>query len=72
MSSQRLTLPVVGMSCGGCVSSVQRALGAVDGVLQVVEVRLDPGDATIEFDPSRTERAALVSAIEDAGFDVPA
>jgi len=66
---ETITLKVNGMSCGGCVGSVTRALKATPGVSDAV-VRLDARDATITFDPARTNAAALKSAIESAGYDV--
>jgi copper chaperone len=68
---QDITLSVTGMTCGGCVNSVQRVLAALPGV-QSVNVTLDPGQAQVVFDPARTDRAALVQAIVDAGFGVAA
>jgi len=64
-----ITLSVTGMTCGGCVNSVQKVLTALPGV-QSVEVTLTPGQARVTFDPSKLERAALVQAIVDAGFGV--
>ena len=64
-----IVLSVTGMTCGGCVSSVQKVLTAVPGV-QSVEVTLTPGQARVLVDPARVDRAALVQAIVDAGFGV--
>jgi len=62
-------LSVTGMTCGGCVSSVQRVLTALPGV-QSAEVSLTPGQAHVTYDPTRIDRAALAQAIVDAGFGV--
>lgn len=64
-----ITLTVTGMSCGGCVNSVQNVLKALPGV-QAVEVTLNPGQARVSYDDSRVDRAALVAAIVGAGFGV--
>ena len=66
---QDITLSITGMTCGGCVNSVQKVLTAVPGV-QSVEVTLTPGQARVLVDPARVDRAALVQAIVDAGFGV--
>ncbi len=58
-----------GMTCGGCVASVTRALKAVAGVGDVA-VTLAPGSARVTFDESAVTEADLRGAIEDAGFDV--
>ncbi len=62
-------LKVQGMTCGGCVASVERVLKALDGVGKV-DVSLDRGEATVEYDRARVTRDALTAAIEDAGYDV--
>ncbi len=64
-----IVLSVTGMTCGGCVNSVQRVLAALPGV-ERVEVTLQPGQARVVFDASRVDRAALVQAVVDAGFGV--
>ena len=64
-----INLSITGMTCGGCVSSVQRVLTAVPGV-QSVEVTLTPGQAYVVYDPAQTDRAALTQAVVDAGFGV--
>jgi copper chaperone len=61
------TLKVAGMTCGGCVASVTKALKAVDGV-STVAVSLNPGEAKIEFDDGTTSFAHLRAAVERAGY----
>ena len=63
------TLKVGGMTCGGCVSSVTKALRAVDGVKDVA-VSLQAGEARIEFDENATAPDRLRAAVERAGYDV--
>jgi copper chaperone len=62
-------LKVTGMSCGGCVGSVTKALKAVDGVDEV-SVSLDAGEATINYDEHVTSMAILKSAVIAAGYGV--
>jgi copper chaperone len=64
-----IILTVTGMTCGGCVNSVQKVLLALPGV-QRADVTLSPGQARVVFDPALVERTALVKAIVDAGFGV--
>jgi copper chaperone len=68
---ETITMNVKGMSCGGCVASVTRVLKAVPGV-DNVNVTLDPGAATVSYDPQRTDATKLRGAVEDAGYDVVA
>ena len=65
---QTLTLKIDGMTCGGCVKSVTNVLQNLDGV-EKAEVSLENADATISFDESKIQPAALIEAVEDAGFD---
>lgn len=66
-----ILLSVTGMTCGGCVNSVQKVLTALPGV-QSAEVTLTPGQARVAFDPTQVDRAAMVQAVVDAGFGVNA
>lgn len=61
-------LIVTGMHCGGCVTAVTRALGAVPGVVDV-KVSLEGGAVTVRHDETATAEK-LVSAIEGAGYGV--
>ncbi len=61
------TLDVKGMTCGGCVRSVERVLKAIPGV-SAVEVSLEEGKVRIDYDGVPV--AQLSQAIEDAGFEV--
>lgn len=70
-SAQHITLPISGMGCGGCVRSVEKALNALPGISNVA-VSLEAAQVVVVIDPQRVTREELVTAIEDAGFDVPA
>lgn len=62
-------IPVSGMTCMGCVSGVKRVLGGIAGVASA-EVTLDPGQATVSYDPATTSLQSIKNAISDAGYDV--
>jgi len=66
-----LTLPITGMTCGGCVRSVTAVLQALPGV-ESVSVTLTPGQARVRFDEAQISTAQLAAAVEDAGFDIAA
>lgn len=66
---EKITLPVKGMTCMGCVASVKRVLGAMPGV-GGAEVSLEKAQAEVTYDPGRTGPEALKAAITDAGYDV--
>ncbi|MEO8936231.1 MAG: heavy metal-associated domain-containing protein [Burkholderiaceae bacterium] len=61
-------LDVKGMTCGGCTSSVQRAITGLNGV-EKVEVTLQPGSATVEADPARVTAQQIVSTLAAMGFE---
>jgi copper chaperone len=65
---ENTVLKVSGMSCGGCVASVTKVLQELPGVAKA-EVTLEPGEARVEFDSAQVSRAALMAAIDDAGFE---
>ena len=68
---ERIEIRVEGMTCGGCVNSIQNALNQREGVLRAT-ADLDGGTVTVEFVPTVIRREALEEAITDAGFDVAA
>jgi copper chaperone len=65
---ENTVIKVGGMSCQGCVKNISGVLGAMAGVA-TADVSLEAGEARVAFDPQTVTRAALVDAIEDAGFD---
>ena len=62
-------LPIDGMSCAACAGRVEKALRAVPGVASA-NVNLATERADIRLS-APVERAALVGAVESAGYDVP-
>lgn len=67
MAKAKVELTVEGMTCQGCVRSVQRKLSKVTGV-QSAHVDLEAGRATVEYDDSLANLAQLVDAIEQIGY----
>lgn len=66
---QTLTLNIKGMSCGGCVSAIERAVGELFGVSSVA-VDLSAAQAVVVYDDSQVKPSAISTVIEEAGFDV--
>ena len=60
-----IRLKIDGMSCGHCVSAVRRALAAVPGVREVIEVNLERGVAQVE---GEVEPRRLIEAVEAEGY----
>ncbi|GHG05309.1 hypothetical protein GCM10017783_17330 [Deinococcus piscis] len=57
-------LDIAGMSCGHCVSAVEKALRSVPGV-DVVTVSLEEGKATVQ---GNAEQAAMLAAVAEEGY----
>ncbi len=62
------TITVEGMSCEHCEQTVEDALEGVDGV-ESVDVDRESERATVEGD---ADPQALVSAVDEAGYDASA
>lgn len=65
---KQIKIKIDGMTCGGCVSSVQKALQAVVGV-EAISVSLEDGLAVVAYDELVCDVSAIVETIEEAGFD---
>ncbi len=65
---ENTTIKIGGMSCQGCVKNITGVLSGLAGVGSA-DVSLEANEAKVAFDPQVVTRAALVDAIEDAGFD---
>jgi copper chaperone len=61
-------IAVKGMTCGHCVSAVQKEIGSLPGVTGV-EVELDTGTVRIIADPP-PDAAALRAAVDAAGYEI--
>ncbi|BCG56934.1 copper ion binding protein [Paenibacillus sp. URB8-2] len=62
-----VVLNVEGMSCGHCVSSVEKAVGNLGAS---AKADLASKTVAIDFDESRLSLDAIKEAIEDQGYDV--
>jgi P-type Cu+ transporter len=65
---ERVTIPVIGMTCAACQSFVQRTLASQSGV-QDATVNLMLHNATVTFDPAATSVKSLVENIRSTGYD---
>jgi copper chaperone CopZ len=62
-------LIVTGMTCGGCVNSLTRALKSVAGVSDV-NVSLETGETSVQYDENLTSPEQLKSAVDNAGYGI--
>ena len=63
------TLSVPDISCGHCKSSIEEAVGPLEGV-ELVEVAIDERTVSIDFDGTEGTFSAIVDAIEGQGYEV--
>lgn len=63
----KIDLNIQGMHCGGCEKAVRRAIEAVPSVL-LTTIDRGAGKAHVETSDD-LDPAALVSAVEDAGYE---
>ena len=68
MANTRITLPVEGMTCGACATTVQKRLADAPGV-QDAAVNYATGKATVLIDEGAVKVADLVRAVREVGYD---
>ncbi len=68
-TTKDLTLPITGMTCANCVSTVERTLKKLDGV-SFASVNLASERASVSYDPERVNQGALIERVRRAGYDV--
>lgn len=61
-------ITINGMHCAGCVNSVEKAIGRVDGI-KGVSVQLTTEKAEVEYD-GEFPAQAVKDAIENAGYEI--
>lgn len=64
-----LTLSVPDISCEHCKMSIEGAVDQLPGV-DKVEVHIEPKTVDVDFDEATLTLDAIVSAIEEQGYDV--
>lgn len=68
---QTLEIPISGMDCAECTQHVQHAIEKLPGV-QSVYVFLGTEKAVVKLDPSQVDMSSIRTAVQGAGYDVPA
>jgi Cu+-exporting ATPase len=62
-NTRQVTLPITGMTCANCVSTVERNLKKVEGVQQAA-VNLSSERATVAFDPNLAGLSDLIARVQ--------
>ena len=66
---QTAILNINGMTCMGCVTSIEKVLEKITGVSDS-DISLKKKQAKIQYDPERTNINKLKEAIVGAGFEI--
>ncbi|MDX2239857.1 MAG: heavy metal translocating P-type ATPase [Leptolyngbyaceae cyanobacterium bins.302] len=61
------TLKLRGMSCASCANSIEEVIRSVPGV-EACSVNFGAEQATVSYDPSKTDVAAIQEAVDEAGY----
>jgi len=69
MPSQRIELPVSGMTCASCVAAIEKGLSRIEGVAEA-SVNLATETATVTYDPEKTGLQQVVETVRDVGYEV--
>ena len=64
--TERLELPIEGMTCASCAARIERSLNKLEGVTASVNYATEK--AAVEYDPSEVTPDALVEAVEQVGY----
>jgi Cu+-exporting ATPase len=64
-------LPITGMTCANCVSTVERSIKKVPGVISA-QVNLSSERAAVDFDPKQANLNAMLQRVRKAGYDLAA
>ena len=70
MADRQITLPITGMTCANCVSTIEKGLRKLDGVSEVA-VNLATERATVTYDAAKLGQADLIQRVELVGYGVP-
>ena len=65
----QINLPITGMHCENCATTITRHLKKMDGIL-TADVSLATEYAAVTFDTSTLNEESIVDKIRDLGFDV--
>ncbi|VFR02913.1 unnamed protein product [Cuscuta campestris] len=64
-----LTFKIGGITCASCATSIETAVGGLDGVQSIMVSPLQ-GHAVVKFVPELISAMKIKEAVEDAGFEV--
>ena len=66
---EQATLTAPDISCGHCVTTINQAVGALDGVRRV-ETSEQTKQVQVEYDPRRVSLAQIEAVMDEEGYPV--
>jgi len=66
-TTQRLEMPIEGMTCASCANRIERQLNKLDGVEATVNYATEK--AAVEFDPAHVDTQDLLGAVAATGYN---
>lgn len=69
MVEKMAVMKINGMSCAGCVSKIEGAIGLLEGVRNIL-VSLEKKKATVTFDETKVNQKKLRKVITECGYSV--
>ncbi len=69
MTSQKLNLNILGMSCGHCEKTIQQALEKMDGVMKA-EIDHKKEQGIIDFNPHQIHQEDIENKIIELGYSI--
>jgi mercuric ion transport protein len=71
ISTQKVVFTITGMTCAGCAQHVDYEVNKLNGIVKS-RASFDNGNATVEFDNSKTTVVDIERAINSTGYTVTA
>jgi len=68
MTERTARLAITGMSCANCATTIEEAVGSLDGV-STVDVNSATDDAAVEYDDAAVSLREIYDAIDAAGYE---
>src|SRR5512136_3017660 len=68
--AKNVTLPVTGMTCANCATTIERNVRKLPGV-SVANVNLASEKLTVKYDPAELDERGIMARVERIGYGVP-
>ena len=68
IKSERVDLPITGMTCAACANRIEKKLNKQKGV-EKASVNFSTSKATVNFDATKTSISDLINTVKDVGYD---